>query len=142
MVVCAGWRASCDDHDRQREVQSVSGSGYRLLSKYACLTTLGAEYWGISALNMFEDNGGTDNGLANWASQGSNMRISTLSPDSDVNSLWNAIEAEFDQTAATLQGMVDGTKGNTFFNVGTCRRDDDISAAEIADAAYRDCGIS
>ena len=45
------------------------------------------EKWGISALNMFEDNGGTDNGLANWAPQGSNMRISTLSPDSDVNPL-------------------------------------------------------
>jgi len=92
-------------------------------------------YWGISALNMFEDNGGTDNDLANWASQGSNMRISTLSPDSDVNSLWNSIEAEFDQTATTLQGMVDGTKGNTYFNVGTAAADD-ISAAEIADAAY------
>jgi len=98
-----------------------------------------AEKWGISALNMFEDNGGTDNGLANWASQGSNMRISTLSPDSDVNSLWNAIETEFDQTAATLQGMVDGTKGNTFFNVGLAA-DDDISAAEIADAAYQIAG--
>ena len=66
-----------------------------------------AERWGISALNMFEDNGGTDNGLANWASQGSNMRISKLSPDPDVNSLWNAIETEFDQTATTLMGMVD-----------------------------------
>ncbi len=96
-------------------------------------------YWGISALNMFEDNGGTDNDLANWASQGSNMRIATLSPDSDVNSLWNSIEAEFDQTAATLQGMVDGTKGNTYFNVGTAE-EDDISAAEIADAAYQIAG--
>ena len=97
------------------------------------------ERWGISALNMFEDNGGTDNGLASWASQGSNMRISKLSPDPDVNSLWNAIETEFDQTAATLVGMVDETKGNTYFNVGTAA-DDDISAAEIADAAYQIAG--
>lgn len=64
------------------------------------------------------------------------MRISTLSPDSDVNSLWNSIEAEFDQTATTLQGMVDGTKGNTYFNVGTAAADD-ISADEIADAAFQ-----
>lgn len=94
-----------------------------------------AERWGISALNMFEDNGGDDNGLASWAAKGTNMRISTLSPDSDVNSLWNAIETQFDNTANTLQGMVKDTTGNTYFNVGLAE-DDDISAAEIADAAY------
>lgn len=94
------------------------------------------EKWGVSALNMFEDNGGTDNGLANWASQGAHMLISKLSPDSDVNSLWNSIESEFDQTATTLQGMVDGTKGNTYFNVGSAAADD-ISADEIADAAFQ-----
>lgn len=67
------------------------------------------------------------------------MRISPLSPASDVNSLWNSIEAEFGQAVATLQGMVDGTKGNTYFNVGTAAADD-ISAAEIADAAYQIAG--